>query len=261
MRGRLLAVAALAWAVSAYASPGSVAGIDWVKLPGFEIARTETTIGQFRSFVAATGLVTLAEREGGGSVYEAGWTRKPGWIWSAPYGPGHQARDDEPVAHVTYGEAQAFCRWAQGRLPTDLEWLRAAHVESRTDPPAPFVAGRQFPYPTGERPLGAHCLGDCGQDYERRAVSHGVDLARGRGHARVGQTPAGVNGLYDMGANLWEWVDEPRGEPQPGSPAAREKRTRGGSWWYGAAQMRADHLQGKPPDTAVVYIGFRCVRP
>jgi formylglycine-generating enzyme required for sulfatase activity len=39
-----------------------------------------------------------------------------------------------------------------------------------------------------------------------------------------------------------------------------DRRTRGGSWWYGERPMRADHLQGKPADTAVVYIGFRCAR-
>ena len=64
-----------------------------------------------------------------------------------------------------------------------------------------------------------------------------------------------MNGLHEMGGNAWEWVDE----PQAASGDA-PRRTRGGSWWYGAAQLRADHLQSKPADTAVVYIGFRCVR-
>ena len=68
-----------------------------------------------------------------------------------------------------------------------------------------------------------------------------------------------MNGLHDMGANAWEWVDEPAGAPGQGAGRA-ERRTRGGSWWYGAAQMRADHIQSKPADTAVVYIGWRCVR-
>lgn len=86
-------------------------------------------------------------------------------------------------------------------------------------------------------------------------MAHGARLWRGAGHARAGSTPAGVNGLHDMGGNAWEWVDEPLG-----AAAEAEHRTRGGSWWYGAAQMQADHLQGKPGATAVVYIGFRCAR-
>ena len=68
--------------------------------------------------------------------------------------------------------------------------------------------------------------------------------------ARVGTTSAGVNGFYDMGANVWEWVD---------IPDKLNKGTRGGSWWYGARQMKADYNATKPRDMAVVYIGFRCV--
>jgi len=60
-----------------------------------------------------------------------------------------------------------------------------------------------------------------------------------------------VNGLHEMGGNAWEWVDS---GPGP------EKRTRGGSWWYGAEQMRDEFIQSKRFDTAVVYIGFRCAR-
>jgi formylglycine-generating enzyme required for sulfatase activity len=60
-----------------------------------------------------------------------------------------------------------------------------------------------------------------------------------------------------MGGNAWEWVDEPQSSDAADAGQA-ERRTRGGSWWYGSAQMQADHLQSKPADTAVVYIGFRC---
>jgi hypothetical protein len=91
------------------------AGIDWQRVGDFSIARSETTVGQFRRFADDTGTVTRAERAGGGEVYEAGWTKKPGWIWRTPYG--RPAHDDEPAVHVTYDEAQAFCRWAGGRLP------------------------------------------------------------------------------------------------------------------------------------------------
>ncbi|NGM90348.1 SUMF1/EgtB/PvdO family nonheme iron enzyme, partial [Parapusillimonas sp. SGNA-6] len=63
------------------------------------------------------------------------------------------------------------------------------------------------------------------------------------------------NGLHDMGGNAWEWI----GEANEGGPDT-ERAMRGGSWWYGAAQMRADHVQRKPGGTAAVYIGFRCAR-
>jgi formylglycine-generating enzyme len=253
---RLIALAACAIASIAIANP---AQIDWQAIGqgtgSFQIARTETTVGQFKRFVAATQTVTLAERRGGGEVFEAGWTQKPGWTWRTPFGGGKDAADDEPAVHVTFGEAQAFCRWAGGQLPTDAQWVRAAYTETRSSPPTGLVQGASYPFPTGAIAQGAQCLGDCGGAAKARAISHGARLMRGDGHARAGQTSAGVNGLFDMGGNAWEWVDEPAG-----AAADAERRTRGGSWWYGAAQMRADYLQSKPGNTTVVYIGFRCAR-
>ncbi len=251
-----LALAGLgASASTAQPNPGNPAQIEWQTVGRIEMARTETTVAQFRRYVQATQAVTQAERQGGGEVYESGWVKKPGWTWRTPMGGGHAAADDEPAVHITHPEAQAFCRWAGARLPTDAEWLAAAYTEQRETPAAPFVRGKTYPYPSGDSPLGAQCLGDCGPQAAARAQSHGARLWRGAGPARVSSTPAGVNGLHDMGANAWEWVDEPQAAPRD-----TPRRTRGGSWWYGAAQMKAEHLQSKPPDTAVVYIGFRCAR-
>lgn len=257
----------LGWVTAAVPRPGSAAtpalaasgdgpaGIRWQPVGRLEIGRTETTIGQFRRYAEATGVRTRAERAGGGQVYEAGWVQKPGWTWRTPFGGTRPADDDEPALHIDFDDAQAFCRWAGGRLPTDAEWVSAAYREQRSEPPAPFVHGRTYAYPTGDQPTGAQCLDDCGPQAASRARRHGATLLRGHGHAAVTQTPAGVNGLHDMGGNAWEWVDEP-----PGAGPGVERRTRGGSWWYGAGPMRAEHLQSKPPQTAVVYIGFRCVR-
>ena len=199
----------------------------------FWIDRTEVSIGQYRGFVQAKGYRSLAEREGGGFEWGAGWERRPGWVWHSPYGKPGAA--NEPAVHVNWYEAQQFCQWAGKRLPSDAEWMRAAYTETRAAPPAGFVRGKTYPYPTGDSPDGAN---------HREASNAPLR------HQAVGQSRAGVNGLFDMGANVWEWVD---------SGSGREQVTRGGSWWYGPAPMHRDHRALKPADFYVVYIGWRCV--
>jgi formylglycine-generating enzyme required for sulfatase activity len=220
---------------------------DMVRIGGFEIDRHEVTIGQFRAFMIATETGTKAERDGGGFQYKGGWQRMPGWTWAAPHGtPG---RDDEPAVHVTWHEAKAYCAWAGLRLPTDTEWVAAAYTERRAAPPAPFVTGKTYPYPTGDSGDSANQI----ESPNRLAFypAPAGQLGQGRGHVPVTATPPGVNGLQDMGANVWEWVDhDERGE----------KRTRGGSWWYGPGHMRATAEYEKAADFPALYIGFRCAR-
>lgn len=96
-----------------------------------------------------------------------------------------------------------------------------------------LIKGRRYTYPTGDSPAGANMsLPD-----------------RWPRSAPVGETAAGVNGLYDMGGNVWEWVADGEGS---------EKRTMGGSWWYGPEQMKADANYSKPAHFYAVYVGFRC---
>jgi formylglycine-generating enzyme len=216
---------------------------------GFAIDKTEVSIEQFARFAQATGFVSSAEKASGGSTYEGGWVQRKGWNWRTPYGL--PASGKEPAVHLTFLEAKAYCQWAGKRLPLDAEWMEAAYTERRAAPPVGFATGQTYPYPTGSSPQGANCLGDCGAVNTPAAYPAAAITSRGQGHALTGSTRAGVNGLYEMGGNAWEWTDG-------GTDAARP--TRGGSWWYGAAQMHRDHLQTKPFDTAVVYIGFRCAR-
>ena len=86
-------------------------------------------------------------------------------------------------------------------------------------------------------------------DYAYPAIN-----TRGRGHTPTRSTRIGVNGLWDMGGNVWEWTDN------GGQGVDIARPTRGGSWWYGSAQMHSNHLQTKPANTSAVYIGFRCAK-
>ena len=200
---------------------------DRVTISGFTIDRTEVTIDRFRAFLKATNRVTMAEREGGGFEYAAGWERRAGWTWATPYGqPG---TGDEPAVHVTWSEARDFCRHAGGRLPTRSEWTRAAYMETRTAPAKGFETGKTYRFPVGDNPAGMN--------------------TSGKRHVPVGTTRQGVNGLYDMGGNVWEWLADRRGD---------DALTAGGSWWYGHAKTTQDGAQFKPADFYAIYIGFRC---
>jgi sulfatase modifying factor 1 len=211
----------------ALAAPLSAQTSDRVRIDNFAIDRTEVTIGQFRAFARATNLTTAAEREGGGFEYAGGWTRRAGWTYTSPQGqPG---AENEPATHVTWHEAARYCAHLSGRLPTIAEWKHAAYTEARNAPTDGFVKSRTYAYPVGDDPAG--------MNNNRRA------------HVAVGTTKRGVNGLFDMGANVWEWIADRRGG---------DALTAGGSWWYGPAQAQANGVQWKAADFYAVYIGFRC---
>jgi formylglycine-generating enzyme required for sulfatase activity len=210
------------------ASPAFAA--ERVTIAGFVIDRTEVTISDFDRFAVATKLVTQAEQAGGGHEWGSGWERRPGWTFRSPFGHAPQTTT-EPAVHVSWNEAQDYCVSAGGRLPTRAEWETAAYREHGGG--EGFERGRIYPYPTGEVPEGANIRADDPWP----------------SHAPVGMTRAGINGLYDMGGNVWEWLDDRNGN---------DALTAGGSWWYGADKMLRQAMQWKPADFYVVYIGFRC---
>lgn len=228
MRGAVFATAAMLLGVAAGAS---AAPVDSVAIGGFRIDRTEVTIGAFRAFAASTGLRTAAERDGGGFEYAAGFQRRPGWSYLRPYGQTAGA-DDEPAVHVSWSEALAFCAAAGGRLPTAAEWRQAAYTEARPSPPAGLRQGQTYAYSGGDSPAGLW-----------------IKSAGATRHRVTGSGPAGINGLHDMGGNVWEWLADRRGD---------DALTAGGSWWYGESQSKADGMQWKPAAFYAVYVGFRC---
>jgi formylglycine-generating enzyme len=209
------------------AVPASAQTPDRVQMDGFALDRTEVTIGQFRAFAIETGLTTAAEREGGGFEFLGGWTRQAGWTYEFPQGDA--GADNEPAVHISWDEANRYCAHVGGRLPTLFEWQSAGFTEQRAQPSGGFETGRTYTYPVGDAPDG--------MNNNRRA------------HVAVGTTRQGVNGLYDMGANVWEWLSDRQGD---------NALTAGGSWWYGPENTRANAAQWKPAAFYALYVGFRC---
>jgi formylglycine-generating enzyme required for sulfatase activity len=203
------------------------------------------------------------------------WTWTPGASWKQPEGPGSSlwAREDDPVVHVAYEDAEAFARWAGKSLPTEAEWERAARGGLDG---AAYVWGDE-PEAPGQR-LANYWHGD----FPWRA-----DAGYGR-RTPVGAFPPNGYGLYDMAGNVWEWTDDwyverrardlgepccipydPRGGTleesyDPAQPQFRipRKVLKGGSYLCADSYCLRYRPAARRPqmiDTGMSHVGFRCV--
>lgn len=251
-----------------YTQVGSAEGLDqekplfWVLVKPFLLDQHEVTVGQFRAFVRATGYCTQAEGFGNAGVFNERtkqWELVPGANWRYPYGPqAGPAAASQPVAQVSWNDAQAYARWAGKRLPNELEWEHAARNGCNSRARYPFGDSLRL----GGKYL-ANTWNGRFPDYDR--ATDGFHRA-----APVGSFGTSPLGLADMAGNLWEWCanyKQPYADlvrqvaPTTGEQAERAQR--GGSflceagWCYG---YRVSGRSSSTPETALMHVGFRCAK-
>jgi formylglycine-generating enzyme required for sulfatase activity len=223
-----------------------------VSLDTFAIGKYEVTVAQFQRFIEETGYVTTAEQRGHSPVYRARrWAEGPQVNWRYDV-HGHLLADSAkhlPVVHVSWTDAEAYCRWLSQktgvlyRLPTEAEWEFAARGG---------VNPQRFDYSGSDR------LQD---------VAWYFGNAQGTLHP-PGQKQANALGIYDMSGNASEWCQDwyqekgyKRTRNRPGS-LGREKVLRGGAWGtaYEAYCLNASRYK-EPPEVRGGNIGFRICQP
>lgn len=220
-------------------SPSSTA--DWIEVPSglfsggpdleqtevskFSIQRTEVTNGQYAEFLDACPVGD-----------ECGPRDLPSYWDDADYLATHE---NHPVVFVTWSDASAFCRWVKARLPTSVEWEKAARG---TD-------GRSFPTGGALEPGTANLQA---QDQKGRADKQIPTWAITDAKYRRDVSPYGVLGLA---GNVSEWTST----ASPDEPDLR--LAAGGSWdSWDLSDGRAYHRLPKSPTDRSSSLGFRCAK-
>ena len=278
-----------------------------VIVDGFFMDITEVTNAEFKKFVEETGYVTVAERKINweemkkqlppgtprphdsilqpGSLifkktkssvpnlydYSQWWEWKIGANWKHPYGPEStiKGKENYPVVHIAFEDAQAYCKWAGRRLPTEAEWEYAARAGKKD---AIFTWGTDISK-----------LSQMANSWEGEFPTTNTKADNYEGIAPVKSYPPNPYGLYDLAGNVWEYtqdwynasyyqnlqeqglVNNPQGAKtpfNPNMPQAKEKVIKGGSFLCNAsycASFRISARMANSIDSSQEHLGFRTV--
>ena len=201
-----------------------------LKINNFFIQKYEVTIAEFSNFANKTNFKTEAEKQGFSYEYVVGWEKRKNWNYKTPYGKNPDSIT-EPAVHISYFEAEQYCKFINGRLPSFIEWSTAAYTQVLDS--KVFEKNKTYLYPSGDK----------------AEKMNSTDLLSHKKHHDVLKLPEGINGLVAMGGNVWEWTKDRKDN---------SALTAGSSWWYSSNNTTKNGAQFKPADFHAIYVGFRC---
>ncbi len=276
-----------------------------VKVEGFFMDIHEVTNKQYSKFIKETGYITVAERavnweefkkqlpknitkphdsllKPGSLVFKKPnnnvvsqndylqwWEWKIGASWKHPNGPESSilGKENDPVVHIAYEDAIAYCNWAGRRLPTEAEWEYAARAGKN---------GQIFYWGNSTNELTKYANTWGGSFPEGNNLKDGYEL-----RSPVGSFTENGFGLYDMLGNVWEWTTDwydpyhydsfrKKGEKRNSlvekvsrNPNSMRKVIKGGSFLCSAnycASYRISARMATSMDSGLEHLGFRTVK-
>jgi formylglycine-generating enzyme required for sulfatase activity len=214
----------------------------------FWIGQTEVTVGAYKRFARRTGRSMPSDQD------QFGRPLNPGW-----------GDDAMPIVNVTWGQAQAYCNWAGGRLPTEAEWEYAARGGNPVGRYIALVEAAWYADNSGRERLDSiTIIRDHGLNaFPQRLIDNGNCL-----HQVAQKRPNGL-GLFDVLGNVSEWVNDwydsryyqnsPSQDPH-GPMSGRARVRRGGSWRDPPWVVTVSFRNTLNPGNGSADLGVRCVR-
>ena len=239
----------------------------------FEMMIYEASNENYWAFANATGYVSDSEQFKWSFVFEnmlparikdeitqsaaaaPWWLPVPDATWRAPEGEGSNIlkRLNHPVVHVSWNDAQEFCKFIGGRLPTEIEWERAARGGKR---------GRMYPWGNKLMPRGKHRCNIWHGDFPKKNTEDDGYMWSAPIDAFG---PQNKYGFYNIVGNVWEWVEDDwipnHGKKQQGM--TYDKCKKGGSYMCHKSycfRYRVAARSHNSADSAASNLGFRCAR-